>query len=223
MRNLLLLLILCSSICFFSCNSMEKQRTKAQKELLKSEIRIDSIMFGLCFGDSPDNTKRILDEFSSHCPGEFEFHFRYPKDLNPYKWEFSSVLGCCFYNDSLYCITIMADVPSYKWERCLADLDTLYSSKYGTPIRDKFKSEPMIDWYKGNLYVSIRTVKSDTDYINDYVRITYEDMNMKIEYPIYKSVNKKKYGFMLNYGKEYWDRTYKDTEDVLMNEALKDI
>lgn len=132
----LLLLILCISICLISCNSIEKQKVKAKKEALVSGVRIDSVMFGLCFGDSPDKVRLVLNEFYSYCPGEPEFHFQYPKDLNPYKWEVSK---CWFYNDSLYNISIVANIPSYKWDECLAYLDTLYSLKYGLPVRDKLK------------------------------------------------------------------------------------
>lgn len=216
----LLLLIFCGIICLFSCNSIDKQKVKAKKEALTSGVRIDSIMFGLSFGDSPDKVKQILNEFSSHCPGGFEFHFRYPKALNPYKWK---VFTCWFYNDSLYDISIVADIPSYKWDECLACLDTLYSLKYGLPIRDKLRSEPAIDWYKGNLNIHIWTSKSDGKYLNDNIWICYKNMSMKLERPIYKTVFKEKYRYNLYYGKEYWDKTYKDAENILLNEELKDI
>lgn len=216
MKKLLLFAIL---LLLCSCNYVSMQKDEARNYAKKSGIRIDSIFIGIRFNDSPETVQEKLNEWASHnYLGKFEFHFTHPKRLNQYKWKRS---GCYFYNDSLYSFSLRAEVPSYKWDECFEDLDSLYSYKYGKPIRDIDGHE--LDWYKGNLNITISGMKSkysESVWIS-YTNYDFYDRRMDR----YKSFmpNENKYDFDLTYGKLYWDKIYQKTNNILIEDAAKNI
>lgn len=197
------------------------QKDEARKHAKESGIRIDSIFIGIRFNDSPEEVQAKLKEWASHnYLGKFEFHFTHPERLSQYKWG-KGAYSCLFYNDSLYSFSLRAEVPAYEWDECFEDLDSLYSYKYGKPVRDMDGHE--LDWYKGNLNINIRGMKST---YSESVWISYTDNDFyDRRTDQYKSFmpDENKYDFYLMYGKSYWDRVYKKTNDILVEDAAKSI
>lgn len=218
MKKVVLSIIL---LLLFSCNNVSMQKNEARKYAKESGIRIDSILIGIRFNDSPEEVQAKLKEWASHNSfGKFEFHFTYPKRLNQYKWE-KVAYSCSFYNDSLYSFSLRAEVPFSEWNKCFEDLDSLYSYKYGKPVRDIDGHE--LDWYKGNLNINIKGMKSE---YSESVWISYTDYDFyDRRTDQYKSFmpDENKYDFYLKYGKMYWDKVYQSTNDNLREDAAKSI
>lgn len=208
-------------LLFIACNGIEKKKVSLSSQ--NTDIMIDSIICGINFNDSPERVQTKIKEWASHNTlGEFEYRFIYPQQLNKYAWNYYP-RGCWFHNDSLYCFQLSAEIPSYQWEECFADLDTLYSYKYGTPIRNKESYK--IEWQKGNLKIEIEGFKNA---INEYIWITYCD------YRYYRNKRSKvkskllvpeqnRYGAYLSYDIDYWNKIYQKADDILKNEASKGI
>ncbi|MCZ2505100.1 hypothetical protein [Bacteroides fragilis] len=219
MKNLLLLAL---ALLIFSCNDIGMQKVKARKQAEESGLRVDSIILGIRFNDSPEQVQAILSEWASHNPlGQFEFHFTYPQRLNQYKWV-KSKYQCCFYNDSLYRFSLSAEVPSYKWKECFEDLDSLYSYKYGSPVRNPGEQE--LDWYKGNLNIHIDTYKSK--YASDKIYVSYINEDFYSRKGVnYKSFDpdENRYGVSLEYSEDYWNKTYQKGNDILLDNATEEI
>lgn len=229
MRNF----ITCLFLIFitFSCQNVEDQKIKARDEALKSGIKIDSIFYGLTFNDSPNSVAKKLNYlsdngilFRDYYDYTLKYSFSYPKFLNNIEWNVYRH-NISFYNDSLYNFTLETrDFYSSQYEDCLACLDSLYSNKYGTPIREN--NGKTLNWFKGNLNIVVKLIEFNSVVTKDIITISYVDEKKSLPYylsdKILKSDNNE-YGFELCYSTDYWNKYYEKKDKNLMDEASKGI
>ncbi|MBD5584497.1 MAG: hypothetical protein HDQ88_05395 [Clostridia bacterium] len=185
------------------------EQEKAAQEAINSGIKIDTIMFGVCFNDSPQKVHDILKEFASHNPRKkFEYHFL-TRGVNKYAWKWNPSVS--FHNDSLHTFRIEAEIPSFEWQNALNVLSDIYSHKYGKVYR----SGNEINLYKGNLEVSIYTTEG-SPYTKDKISISYRNRDFKygdfFKWDDYQN----------SYSKRYWQKDYKISENNIKY-LIKDI
>ena len=206
-----------------SCNvNQEKSKNAARQKELASGVIVDSILLGFKFGDSPEE---VNNKIQSYINKNFScnYRFTYPKILSKYCWHFN-LPSCSFYNDSLYELTLEADIYSYDQKECLVALDSLFSTKYGT----SYTSDNEKNWFKGNLNIRIGCINSDYTHL---MFISYFDERHYQHNSIYKKldgyIDDTKFGFSYYYSKEYWDKTWerptKIVNDYLKEKAIEDI
>ena len=152
MKSFIYYLLAAIFIC--SCSDTDKDYQLREKAR-NSGIVIDSIVQGICFNDSPDEVKRKIKEAEfTYITSKFFMKLPYPESIDGSFW---SVGDQYYYNDSLYMFSIHSNISSVYFDECLADLNSLYSYKYGESV-PQFK-ENTLKWYKGNLTVNIYTLK----------------------------------------------------------------
>ena len=152
MKSFIYYLLAAIFIC--SCSDTDKDYQLREKAR-NSGIVIDSIVQGICFNDSPDEVKRKIKEAEfTYITSKFFMKLPYPESIDGSFW---SVGDQYYYNDSLYMFSIHSNISSVYFDECLADLNSLYSYKYGESV-PQFK-ENTLKWYKGNLTINIYTLK----------------------------------------------------------------
>ena len=152
MKSFIYYLLAAIFIC--SCSDTDKDYQLREKAR-NSGIVIDTIVQGICFNDSPDEVKRKIKEAEfTYITSKFFMKLPYPESIDGSFW---SVDDQYYYNDSLYMFSIHSNISSVYFDECLADLNSLYSYKYGESV-PQFK-ENTLKWYKGNLTINIYTLK----------------------------------------------------------------
>lgn len=152
MKSFIYYLLAAIFIC--SCSDTDKDYQLREKAR-NSGIVIDTIVQGICFNDSPDEVKRKIKEAEfTYITSKFFMKLPYPESIDGSFW---SVGDQYYYNDSLYMFSIHSNISSVYFDECLADLNSLYSYKYGESV-PQFK-ENTLKWYKGNLTINIYTLK----------------------------------------------------------------
>jgi len=185
----------------FSCE--DNKVAIARQAVLDSGVRVNKLMFDICFGDSPETVKTKLLE-SGHVDryGKFEYQFPSPLMQN-LKWRDSPV----FHNDSLVSFGLVASCNPYAYpllvENAYEVLNYLYSIDYGTPIHSKDKYGKHLYWFKGNLEILV--------YASKYVI----SINFENHYKVTNRFAQKNiYDDNRNtYTEEYWNIHYKNTEE----------
>lgn len=152
MKTFVYLLLIGITLC--SCG-VNDNHYKARIAARESGIVIDSIVQGICFNDSPSEVQRKIKEAEfTYITSKFFMKLPYPESIDGSFW---SVGDQYYYNDSLYMFSIHSNISSVYFDECLADLNSLYSYKYGESV-PQFK-ENTLKWYKGNLTINIYTLK----------------------------------------------------------------
>lgn len=225
MRRILFLLIILAT---FSCQNIDKQNSISQYEALNSGVRIDTIFMGITFHDTPSEFKNKINKLMSEgyrsVYNRFEYSFKYPTELENYKWTIDG-RRTGFYNDTLCCFTLKLDLDDLKWKygNWFAPLDSLFTYKYGEPVRDK--ENFTFNWYKGNLEIEIYGVDYDSPLMSDRVLIQYRNSLKMFEYytASKKLEDNSSYGFDLCYSMDYWNKVYAKADSILVDDAAKDI
>lgn len=225
MRNLLFLFFMLAT---FSCQNIDKQNINAKSEALNSGVHIDTIFKGITFNDSPTEFKIKINKLISegYCSGynRFEYSFKYPTELRKYNWTIDG-RRTGFYNDSLCFFTLKLELDDFEWKHnnWFAPLDTLFTYKYGEPVRDYENST--FNWYVGNLEVQIYGVSYDSPLVTDYVLISYRNSLKMLEYNTADKTfeDNSSYGFNLCYSMDYWNKTYAKADSILVDEVSNDI
>lgn len=152
MKSFIYYLLAAIFIC--SCADTDKDYQLREKAR-NSGIVIDTIVQGICFNDSPSEVQRKIKEAEfTYITSKFFMKLPYPESIDGSFW---SVGDQYYYNDSLYMFSIHSNISSVYFDECLADLNSLYSYKYGESV-PQFK-ENTLKWYKGNLTINIYTLK----------------------------------------------------------------
>lgn len=152
MKSFIYYLLAAIFIC--SCADTDKDYQLREKAR-NSGIVIDTIVQGICFNDSPSEVQRKIKEAEfTYISDEYFLNLPYPESIDGSFW---SVGDQYYYNDSLYMFSIHSNISSVYFDECLADLNSLYSYKYGESV-PQFK-ENTLKWYKGNLTINIYTLK----------------------------------------------------------------
>lgn len=225
MRRILFLLIILAT---FSCQSIDKQNSIAQYEALNSGVRIDTIFMGITFHDTPSEFKNKINKLMSEgyrsVYDRFEYSFKYPTELENYKWTMDG-WRTSFYNDTLCRFTLRLEMDDLKWKygNWFAPLDSLFTYKYGEPVRDK--ENFTFNWYKGNLEIEIYGVDYDSNSMSDEVLISYKNsLKMHDFYIAPKRFKPEKgNGIELCYSLDYWNKVYAKADSILVDDAAKDI
>lgn len=225
MRNLLFLFIILAT---FSCQNIDKQNSIAKSEALNSGVRVDTIFKGISFNDSPTEFKikinKLISEGYSSVYNRFEYNFKYPKELEKYNWTIDG-RRTGFYNDSLCFFTLKLELDDLEWKynNWFAPLDSLFTYKYGEPVRDS--ENFTYNWYMGNLEIEIYGVSYDSPLVSDYVLISYKNSLKTFEFYTApkKLEDNSSYGFDLCYSMDYWKKVYAKADSILVDDAAKDI
>ena len=153
MKTFVYLLLIGITLC--SCG-VNDNHYKARIAARESGIVIDSIVQGICFNDSPSEVQRKIKEAEfTYITDEYFLNLPYPSSFkNGSHWY---VEEQWYRNDSLFLFSIRTNISSVYFNECLADLNSLYSYKYGESV-PQFK-ENTLKWYKGNLTINIYTLK----------------------------------------------------------------
>lgn len=153
MKSFIYYLLAAIFIC--SCSDTDKDYQLREKAR-NSGIVIDTIVQGICFNDSPSEVQRKIKEAEfTYITDEYFLNLPYPSSFkNGSHWY---VEEQWYRNDSLFLFSIRTNISSVYFNECLADLNSLYSYKYGESV-PQFK-ENTLKWYKGNLTINIYTLK----------------------------------------------------------------
>lgn len=211
-----------------SCQNIENKNIKAKSDALNSGVRIDTIFKGITFNDSPTEFRikidKLISEGYSSGYNRFEYNFKYPVELKKYQWVIDG-RSTGFYNDSLCCLTLSLELDDFEWKQnnWFAPLDSLFTYKYGEPVRDY--ENFTFNWYKGNLEIQIYGVSYDSPMVTDRVLISYRNSLRMLEYYTApkKFEDNSSYGFDLRYSMDYWNKTYTKADSILVDEASNDI
>jgi len=199
-------LFLITIFLFIGCTSNQDRLWSERKKALESGIKVDTIMFGLCFGDSPDTVReKILN--SKHSLGAgFRYTFS-DKRIKNMVWTDSKYSR--FYNDSLRYFTLSTCDNNKKWKEVIKEI---YSHKYGKPLL--FGGEYY--WFVGNLEISTYESK-DNSVLGVYKSITYKDNTPRnFVYPVEDESHNR-------YTVEYWEKNIKPKEDQKLKNIVEDI
>lgn len=215
----------------FSCQNAKDHKYKVKQAALESGVKVDSIFCGLTFNDSPmevihklnflyDNKTLFLDTYDY----KLKYRFSYPEFLNNIEWVIDRS-NISFYNDSLYNFTLEAkDLFSSQYDDCLIYLDSLYSNKYGTPIREN--EGKTLNWFKGNLNICISMTEFESPIINDIICISYINEEKSLHYYTADKIlkpNNNDYSFNLHYSNYFWNKHYYKKNQNLIDKASEDI
>lgn len=225
MKNILFLFIV---LVAYSCQNIDKQNIEAKLEALNSGVRIDTIFKGITFHDSPTELKvkinKLISEGYCSVYNRFEYNFKYPKELEKYNWTIDG-RRTGFYNDSLCFFTLKLELDDFEWKRnnWFAPLDSLFTYKYGEPVRDN--ENFTFNWYMGNLEIEIYGVSYDSPLVSDYVLISYKNSLKTLEFYTApkKFEDNSSYRFELCYGMDYWNKVYAEADSILVDDAANDI
>ena len=194
-----------AALCMISC--VEDRRKLARQESIASGIWVDTVMFDICFNDSPSSVKSKLKKTGyTDWNGNFEYKFKDSR-LNRLSWKWRPDFS--FHNDSL----ISFSIHTYSTDKygALSVLNEIYSVKYGTPIQESSSDFKYLFWYKGNLEIEIREDKYG-------IHIYYKNI----------TTNRYKQKTVLDddhnsYSEEYWNIHYKDKKEEELRNIGKDI
>lgn len=227
MKKLLLLLFIPFIV---SCDKYSQTKKAMEDQALASGIYVDTIFKGFTFHDSPDTYKSKLDSLCRlECrtwPGKYTYRFKYPGSLSELEWSIDGIYTH-FYNDTLYRFSIVTEAREFLWfsrNGYFAQLDTLFSRKYGEPLKNELAHE--YHWYKGNLEIEIAGWLGSEKGYKDEIRITYTNLLMTKHWlERWKMIDSFEHPLKVNcdYSKDYWMKTYDKQVQKVINEGVKDL
>lgn len=194
-----------------SCAGTQKRYDEAKRAALASGIRVDTIMFGICFNDSPE----IVDEKLKNT-GMFEYgnlHYRF-RDSRISGMTWKDIRAFWFYNDSLISFKICSFDDSFNWKEVVKEV---YSAKYGEPVFCNGKHY----WFKGNLEICV----SEGESILGKKQKLIEYFNVEAVKKVY-SIRELRFGDvndMNYYSPDYWEKHIKPKEEKEMQRITRDI
>lgn len=210
MKNILLSFIFISIfISFQSCIDTHKEYDEAKRAALESGIRVDTIMFGLCFNDSPEMVDKKLKE-----TGRYDYNglkYRFP-DSRIYGMEWHETRAFWFYNDSLVKFTITSFDDSYNWREVIKEI---FSAKYGNSIFHDKKDY----WFKGNLEICV----SEGEMVGKtWKSIKYSNLDSE-KWILNNRLHLCDTDDMNWYSEDYWNEHIKPKEENKLKNSGRDI
>lgn len=211
MRKLHILFIAVCAIFTCSCFDDTIKIHEAKKAALASEVFVDTIMFDLCFYDSPDTVISKLERTGYYQNGKLSYKFPDSRISNM-TWEYDDL--AMFFNDSLKQFILSTYDYNSEWRQVIKEI---YSKKYGEPI----ESSKSMYWFSGNLMIFIHESKREYDgrysksIIYQNLQSPENDGNIRKQCIMDDKLN--------HYSKEYWNKYIQPQKDKELEMAGRDI